>query len=381
MVELGSLIAGPFAGRLLADWGADVVKVESPRRPDPMRDWGNADLEGQQVWWLLQSRNKRSVAWDLATGEGRERLLALVARSDVLVENFRPGTLERWGLGPDQLWERNPGLVVARVSAYGQSGPRASQPGYASIAEALGGLRYLNGYPGQAPPRTGLSLGDTLGGMYAALGVLAALYWRDARGGRGQVVDTSLVESCFAMLESVLPEYAATGAIREPSGSGLAGIAPSNVFGTADGRWVIVAANQDTVFARLATAMDQPELADDPRFRDHRTRGKHQVEIEALVAEWAAAHTGEELTALLDAAAVPNGTVNSIADIVADPMFRERGMLVPVPSELGEVLMPGVVPKLSLTPGGIRWAGRVRPGQDDAEVESDLFARSHRVGT
>lgn len=370
VIELGSLIAGPFAGRLLADWGAEVIKVENPRHADPMREWGRGALDGQQVWWLVQSRNKKLVTLDLSTAQGRDQLLAMVEDSDVLLENFRPGTLEKWGLGPDRLWERNPGLVIARVSAYGQTGPRADQPGYASIAEAMGGLRHLNGHPGETPPRTGLSIGDTLGGLFALQGILAALYWRDVRGGRGQVVDTSLVESCFAMLESVLPEYAAVGSVRGPSGSGLQGIAPSNVFLSADKRWVIIAANQDTVFARLATAMGRPELLDDPRFGNHRARGEHQAEIEAVVGQWAATLPAEEMMSVLDAASVPNGLVYTIADIVADPMFREREMLVPVPSEVGEVLMPGIVPKLSATPGAIRWAGRLRPGHDDEQFDT-----------
>lgn len=370
VLEIGSLIAGPFAGRLLADWGAEVIKVENPRRPDPMREWGRGALGDQQVWWLVQSRNKKLITLDLATAEGRDRLLAMVADSDVLLENFRPGTLEKWGLGPDRLWEHNPGLVIARVSAYGQTGERANQPGYASIAEAMGGLRHLNGHPGETPPRMGLSIGDTLGGLFAAQGILAALYWRDVRGGRGQVVDISLVESCFAMLEGVLPEYAAVGAVRGPSGSGLEGIAPSNVFQSADKRWVTIAANQDTVFARLAVAMGRPQLPDDPRFVNHRARGEHQTEIEAIVGEWAASLPAEEMMSVLDAAKVPNGLVYTIADIVADPMFREREMLVPVPSEVGEVLMPGIVPKLSATPGEIRWAGRLRPGHDDDEFDS-----------
>jgi len=368
VLELGSLIAGPFAGRLLGDWGADVLKVESPDNPDPMRQWGQGELSGQQVWWLVQSRNKRIVTVDLRTGEGQARLLDLAARSDVLVENFRPGTLERWNIGPEQLWKRNPGLIIARVSAFGQTGPRAGLAGYASVAEAMGGLRYLNGHPGEAPPRMGLSIGDSLGALFAFQGILAALYWRDARAGRGQIVDASLVEACLAMTESVIPEYAATGVVRGPSGSGLPGIAPSNVFRSRDGKWIIIAANQDTVFARLAQAMGEPGLVADPRFSDHRARGAHQGEIESVVAAWASRLEASELTEVLDRAGVPNGLVYTAADVVNDGMFRERGSLVPVTTEVGEVLMPGIVPKLSVTPGAIRWAGHVRPADNEEEV-------------
>jgi formyl-CoA transferase len=369
VLELGSLIAGPFAGRLLGDWGAEVLKVESPTHPDPMREWGQGALNGQQVWWLVQSRNKRLIGIDLHTAEGQEQVRELAAHSDVVVENFRPGTLERWNLGPERLWEHNPGLIIARVSAFGQTGPRSGQPGYAAVAEALGGLRHLNGFPGEAPPRMGLSIGDTLGGVFAVQGILAALYWRDARGGRGQVVDTSLVEACLAMTESVIPEYAATGAVRGPSGSGLRGIAPSNVFRTSDEKWVIIAANQNSVFARLVEAMGQPELITDPRFGDHQSRGTHQDAIEAVIQAWAAGYTAHDLIAVLERFDVPNGLVYTAADVVDDPMFHERDALVRVASDVGEVLMPGIVPKLSATPGAIRWAGHVSPRQQHEEVD------------
>lgn len=377
VIELGSLIAGPFAARLLGDFGADVLKVESPSRPDPMREWGQGALDGQQVWWLVQSRNKRLVKLDLHDPEGQERLLELAVHADVLVENFRPGTLERWNIGPQQLWERNPRLIIARVSAFGQTGARSLFPGYAAVAEAMGGLRYLNGYPGEAPPRMGLSIGDSLGALFAFQGILAALYWRDARGGRGQLVDTSLVEACLAMTESVVPEYGATGLIRESSGSGLRGIAPSNAFQSRDSKWVIIAANQDTVFVRLAEAMGMSGLLVDKRFSSHQARGEHQEDIEAIIANWAASLHASELLQILDQAGVPNGLVYTAADIANDPMFYEREALVTVPSEVGEVLMPGIVPKLSATPGGIRWAGRVRSTPEQEEVDSWL----HRDAT
>lgn len=378
VLELGSLIAGPFAGRLLADFGADVVKIEDRRRPDPLREWGQARRAGRALWWPVQSRNKRLVTLDLHTERGREILLDLAEHADVLVENFRPGTLERWGLGPEQLWTRNPALVLARVSGYGQTGPNAHRAGYASVAEAMGGMRHLNGYPDQAPPRTGLSLGDSLAAMFAVQGILMALYWRDARGGRtGQVVDVSLVESCFAMLESVVPEYAATGAVRQPSGTRLPGLAPSNLFRSADGKWVVIAANQDTVFTRLCAAMGAPGLATDPRFATHTARGENQDEIEGLVAEWAAQLSSAELAARLEEAGVPSGVVYTVADIFADPQFTARDMLLECDDGEGRPLvMPGVVPRLTGTPGAVAWSGSGDVGRHNREVYGDLLHMS-----
>ena len=370
VVELGSLIAGPFAGRLLADFGAEVIKVEDPRHPDPLREWGQARLGGNTLWWSVQSRGKRLITLDLRSDKGRQLLRRLLPAADVLIENFRPGTLENWGLAPEELWSVNPGLVIARVSGYGQTGSNAQKPGYASVAEAYGGMRYLNGTPGEPPPRTGLSMGDTLAAMFAMQGILTALYWRDARGGRvGQVVDVSLVESCFAMLESVASEYGATGEIRQPSGTSQKGIAPSNLFRSSDEGWVIIAANQDSVFSRLANAMDRPDLLDDPRFARHTKRGEHQEEIEAIVAAWAKTLTSRELLDTLSRAAVPAGPVHTIADIFADPYFREREQLVEVNDPaLGKIVMPGVVPRLSATPGAVGRPGPLVPGHDNVEV-------------
>jgi formyl-CoA transferase len=264
------LLAGPFAGRLLGDLGAEVIKVEPPGKPDPLRDWGKARYEGRSLWWPVQSRNKKCITLDLHTERGQQLLLELAQHADVLLENFRPGTLERWNIGPDRLWEVNPRLVVCRVSGYGQTGPYASRAGFASVAEAMGGLRHINGFPGEAPPRLHISLGDSLAGIFAALGILAALHRRDGLGfGRGQVVDVSLIESCFALLESTVPEYDRLGIVRGPSGMGLDGIAPSNSFMSSDGKWIVIAANADNVFRRLCAAMEQPELADDPRFATH----------------------------------------------------------------------------------------------------------------
>ena len=322
VLELGSLIAGPFAGRQLADFGAEVIKIESPDRPDPMREWGRGRLKNHTLWWSVQSRGKKCVTLDLKAPRGRELFLELCREADVILENFRPGTLEKLGLSPEELWKVNPGLIIARVSGYGQTGPDAQKPGYASVAEARGGLRYLNGYPDQAPPRTGISLGDSLASLYALQGILMALYWRDARGGTGQVVDVSLVEACFSLLESAVPDYAASGVVPGPSGSGLKGIAPSNIFRSGDGKWVVIAANQDSVFVRLAAAMGRPELASDARYSNHTARGAHQEELESLIAEWAGGFSHEELTALLDRHSVPNSPVSSIEDIFDDPQLR-----------------------------------------------------------
>lgn len=376
VLELGSVVSGPFCGRLLADLGADVIKVEAPDRPDPLRSWGRAAYRGRKLWWPVHARGKRLVTLDLRSDVGQELFLGLVARSDVIVENFRPGTLERWNLGYERLADTNPGLVLARVSGFGQTGPYREQAGYASVAEAMGGLRYITGHPGEAPPRMGISLGDSLAGMFAMQGILAALHWRDRKGGdgRGQVVDVSLLESCLAMLESTLSEYDRLGLVREPAGSRLPGVAPSNVFCSRDKRWIVIAANQDTLFRRLAAAMDRPELADDPRYATHNARGEHQEELEDLVARWASERTGEEIITLLGGAGVVCGPVYTAADIAADPQVRARDMLVPHQDEdIGEFLGPGVVPKLSRTPGGVRWSGRWAPGAHNAEVYGELL--------
>jgi len=373
-LELGSIIAGPFCGRLLADHGADVIKIEAPGAPDPLRDWGQADVDGHHVFWTVHARNKRCVTLNLRADAGRDLLLRLVDAADVLVESFRPGTLERLGVGPDVLLARNPRLIVARVSGYGQTGPDAARPGYASVAEAVSGMRYLNGYLGGPPPRPALSIGDSLAGMFAAQGVLMALHARE-RTGAGQVVDAALTESCLALLESTIPDYSATGHVRQPGGTRLDGIAPSNLFQSADGTWVIVAANQDTVFRRLCAAMGQPELASDPRFATHVARGRNQDEIDGIVADFAAKYEAPTLTRLLDEAGVVVGPVNTVAEVVRNPQFLARDMVVPHYDErVGrELLGPGVVPKLSVTPGDVRWAGCPEPGDSNAEVYQELL--------
>ena len=374
VLEVGTLIAGPFAGRLLGDQGADVVKIEAPDRPDPLRTWGQAHEDGRGFFWTVHARNKRCITLDLRVPRGQELFLDLVATADVVVESFRPGTLERWGLGYDRLSAVNPGLVLARVSGYGQTGPMAAQPGYASVAEARAGMRYVTGFPGQPPVRMALSLGDSLAGMFATQGILTALVAR-ARTGRGQVVDAALTDSCLAVTESMVPDYDRAGVVRQPSGTRLDAIAPSNSYETADGTHVIIAANQDTLFRRLAAAMDDPGLADDERFATHGARARHQDELDDLIGAWVKALDPATVVERCSAAGVVVGPVATVADVVADPQFRARGMLVAHHDQgvQADVLGPGVTPQLSATPGRVRWAGPPRPGVHNAEVYGELL--------
>jgi len=377
VIELGMLLAGPFAGRLLGDMGAEIIKIEPPGQPDPLRDWGKARYEGRSLWWPVQSRNKKCCTLDLRLEKGQELLLELVKQADVLVENFRPGTLERWNLGPDRLLEANPGLVIARVSGYGQTGPYAARAGFASAAEAMGGIRYINGFPGEPPPRLHISLGDSLAGMFATQGILAALYRRDALGGAGQVVDVSLLEACYAMLESTVPEYDRLGVVRGPGGTGLKGVAPSNIFKSSDGKWMVIAANADGVFRRLCEAMGRPELVDDPRFSTHLARGENQEEIEAIIAEWAGARDAAEIDRELNEAGVICGPIYTIADIFEDPQFQARDMLLKHEDpEFGEYTGPGIVPKFSETPCEVRWSATWDEGSHNRDVYGGLLGLS-----
>ena len=374
VLEVGTLISGPFCGRLLGDMGAEVIKIEPPGAPDPIRTWGQAEIEGHRFFWTVHARNKKAVTLNLREPRGRELFLELVENADIIVENFRPGTLEKWDLGYDALRQRNRGIILVRVSGYGQTGPDAGKAGYASVAEAVSGLRHMNGFPGGPPPRLALSLGDTLAGMFAAQGALAALYRRTVTG-EGQVVDAALTEACLAVQESTIPDYDIGGVVRGPSGTRLEGIAPSNIYRSADGSWVVIAANQDTVFRRLCEAMGTPELASDPRFVDHKARGRNQDEIDAIIGEWAAARQPADIIETLSAAGVIAGPINTVAEVVRDPQFLARGMLVEHFDErIGRnVLGPGVVPVLSESPGGVRFAGSARPGQHNAEVYGELL--------
>ena len=374
VLEVGTLISGPFAGRLLGDMGADVIKIEPPGSPDPLRTWGQAEVDGRHFFWTVHARNKKAVTLNLREPRGRELFLDLVERSDIIVENFRPGTLEKWNLGYEVLRQRNPGVILVRVSGYGQTGPDAGKAGYASVAEAVSGLRHMNGFPGGPPPRLALSLGDTLAGMFATQGALAALYRRTVTG-EGQVVDVALTEACLAVQESTIPDYDAGGVVRGPSGTRLEGIAPSNIYRSADGSWVVIAANQDTVFRRLCAAMGTPELADDERFANHGARGRNQDTLDAIIGQWAASREPHDIIDTLNDAGVIAGPINTVAEVVNDPQFRARGMLVEHYDEgAGRmVLGPGVVPVLSQTPGGVRNAGSARPGQHNAEIFGDLL--------
>ena len=378
VVELGMLLAGPFTGRLLGDMGAEIIKVEPPGQPDPLREWGHARYEGRSLWWPVQSRNKKCVTLNLREERGQELLLGLAEQSDVLVENFRPGTLERWNVGPEQLWAVNPGLVIARVSGYGQTGPYAPRAGFASVSEAMGGIRYINGFPDEPPPRIHISLGDSLAGMFAVQGILAALYRRDALGGaRGQVVDVSLMEACFALLESMVPEYDRLGIVRGPGGTGLKGVAPSNIFRSSDGTWIVIAANADKVFGRLCEAMGQPELAEHDKFATHLARGSNQEELEGIVAEWAGRHTAAEIDSILNEAGVICGPIYTIADIFEDEQYRARDMLLEHQDpEFGTYIGPGIVPKFSETPGEVRWSGTWQEGSHNREVYGSLLGLS-----
>jgi formyl-CoA transferase len=377
VIEVGTLISGPFAGRLLGDMGTEVIKIEPPGQPDPLRTWGQAELNGHHFFWTVHARNKKAVTLDLRSATGRELFLDLVERSDIIVENFRPGTLEKWGVGYDVLRERNRGIILVRVSGYGQTGPEAGKAGYASVAEAASGLRYMNGFPGGPPPRLALSLGDSLAGMFAVQGALAALYRRTVTG-EGQVVDAALTESCLAVQESTIPDYDVGGVVRGPSGTRLEGIAPSNIYRTADGSWVVIAANQDTVFRRLCAAMGLPELATDNRFANHVARGRNQDELDKIIGDWASERDPLDIISMLSDAGVISGPINTVAEVVEDPQLRARGMIAEHWDERVErtVRGPGVVPVLSATPGTIRNAGPARPGQHNDEVYTGLLGKT-----
>jgi len=363
-IELGSLLAGPFCGQLFGDYGAEVIKIEPPGQGDPMRDWGQVKADGRPLWFSVVGRNKHCATLDLRKPEGQAALKALVAKADFLLENFRPGTMEKWGLGYDVLSAINPRLIFVRVSGYGQTGPKAKDAGYASVGEAFGGLRYVMGEPDRRPSRAGISIGDSLAATYACLGALAALEAR-RKTGRGQIVDSSIYEAVLAMMESLIPEYQLAGYIRERSGSVLPNVAPSNIYDVADGQ-VIIAANQDTVFRRLAAMIGQPELADDPRFADHHARGARQAELDGIVNAWTSARTREAVQAACDAAGVPCGPIYRAPEMLADPHFAAREAIVSVPHDhFGEIKMQNVAPKFSDTPGAVRWAGRALGADND----------------
>ena len=354
VVEMGQLIAGPFAGKTLGDFGADVIKIEPPGSGDPLRNW-RLIQDGTSVWWQVQSRNKRSIALDLRTPEGQDIARRLIAQADVLVENFRPGTLEGWGMSYEALSQDNPGLVMLRISGYGQTGPYRDLPGFGAIGEAMGGLRHLTGEPGRVPVRCGISIGDTLAALHGTIGVLTALYHRKVNGGRGQVIDVALHEAVFNVMESLMPEYSAFGAVREPAGSALPGIAPSNAYRCGDGAVVLVAGNGDSIFKRLMAAIGRPDLAEDPALADNAGRVQRVGEIDAAIEAWTLQHPSTEVLARLGEARVPAGRVYTARDIAEDPHYRARDMILRQATRDGhEVDVPGIVPKLMGTPGQVR---------------------------
>jgi formyl-CoA transferase len=370
VLELGQLIAGPFAAKTLADFGADVVKIEPPGSGDPLRQW-RLMKDGTSVWWQVQSRNKQSLALDLKQPAAQDIVRQLAAESDVLIENFRPGAMEKWGLGPDDLLALNPRLIMLRVSGYGQTGPYRDRPGFGVVGEAMGGIRHLTAEPGRVPVRVGISLGDTLAALHGVIGILLALHERQTSG-RGQVIDVALYEAMFNCMESLLPEYSAFGAVRGPAGSALPGIAPSNAYLCKDGGYALIAGNGDSIFKRLMAEIGRDDLAQDPALKDNTGRVARVAEIDGVIGQWTAQHTVDEVLAALDRASVPAGRIYTVADIAQDPHYQARDMLQTVHMDDGSDLMvPGIVPKLSRTPGGHR---RNAPsiGQDSDSVLASM---------
>lgn len=354
VVEMGQLIAGPFAGKTLGEFGADVIKIEAPGSGDPLRNW-RLIQDGTSVWWQVQSRNKRSIALDLRSAEGQDIARKLIAQADVLIENFRPGTLEGWGMSYEELSRLNPGLVMLRISGYGQTGPYRDLPGFGSIGEAMGGLRHLTGEPGRVPVRCGISIGDTLAALHGTIGVLTALYHRKVNGGKGQVIDVALHEAVFNVMESLVPEYSAFGVVREPAGSALPGIAPSNAYRCGDEGVVLIAGNGDSIFKRLMQAIGRNDLADDPALANNAGRVARVQELDAAIEAWTLQRPADEVLRVLGEAKVPAGRVYTAKDIVEDPHYRARDMILDQHTRDGHtVQVPGIVPKLLGTPGSVR---------------------------
>jgi formyl-CoA transferase len=357
VLELGSLVAGPYASALLAQFGAEVIKIEPPGEGDPLRQWRKVH-NGTSLWWYSQSRNKKSVTLDLKSDTGREIVHRLVRGCDVVIENFRPGTLERWGIGWEALSAINPKLIMVRVSGYGQTGPYRERPGFAAIAECMGGLRYVSGFPDRPPVRVGVSLGDTLAGLYGTLGALMALHHLKVNGGKGQLIDVALYESVFAVMESLVPEYQMFGHVRERTGSALPGITPSNTYLSGDGQYVAIAGNGDGIFKRLMQAIGRDDLASDPELANNEGRTRHSERLDAAISAWTGAHPLAHILEVLNQAAVPGGRVYTAADIVVDPHYEERQMIEHHTLPDGQPIdVPGIVPKLSATPGRTEWLG------------------------
>jgi crotonobetainyl-CoA:carnitine CoA-transferase CaiB-like acyl-CoA transferase len=375
VIELGQLLAGPFAGCMLGYFGAEVIKIEPPNGGDPIRYW--REMRGDtSLWWRSLARNKKSVSIDLKTSQGVELVKNLIEQADVVIENFRPGVVEKWGLGPEDFRLSNPGLVYARISGYGQDGPYANKPGFASVCEGMSGFRYVNGHPGEAPVRPNLSIGDTISGIHAALGIAMALLEKN-RSGNGQVVDVSLVESMFNLMEAVVPEFDGNGVIREPSGSTVTGIVPTNTYRCGDGRYIVIGGNGDSIFQRLMVAAGYPEMASDPRLASNPGRVEHEAEIDAALAQWCGAHDSSWLLSQLDQARVPAGPIYNVEDMVNDEHFQARGLFESVEIDGEPLKIPALVPKLSRTPGATRWPGG-ELGRENQEVLGGLLGLSEQ---
>lgn len=375
VLEMGQLLAGPFCGQLLADFGAEVIKCEQPGAGDPMRQWGREKPHGKSLWWPVVARNKKSITLNLRTPEGQQIVRDLIKTTDILIENFRPGTMERWNLGYDALSKINPRLVMVRVTGFGQTGPYAARAGYGAIGEAMGGLRYVVGDPQSQPSRMGISIGDELAAVHACMGALMAIHARE-RTGRGQIVDSAIYEAVLNMMESLVTEYNVADYVRERTGPILPNVSPSNVFDTADGKLLLIAANQDTVFKRLAEAMGRPELAQDERYATHSARGKYQAALDGLINEWTRTIPLKELEALLNEHGVPCGLIYKAEDMIDDPHFQERDAIVDVHHpDFGTIKMQNVAPKLSDTPGAIRHVGP-ELGEHNDYVYGEVLALS-----
>ena len=370
VIELGQLLAGPFAGALLAYFGAEVIKVEPPGDGDPLRNW-RVVKDGTSLWWRSLGRNKKCITLDLKTEKGRELVAQLIDGADVLIENFRPGVMEKWGLGPERFKQSNPGLVYTRISGYGQTGPYAHKPGFASVCEGISGFRYVNGFPDEAPVRPNLSIGDSIAGLHAAFGVALALLSRQSSG-EGQVVDIALYEAMFNLLEGVVPEFDGAGVIREPSGTTVTGIVPTNTYRCGDGKFVVIGGNGDSIFKRLMETARRPDMAQDPRLSDNAGRVKHEEEIDEAVSLWCQGHTSEEIMQALEESRVPAGPIYNAEDMLVDPHFNERGLFEQVEINGEPLKIPGMIPKLSDTPGETQWPGP-EVGSHNEEVLGDLL--------
>ncbi len=373
ILEMGQLLAGPFASVLLAWFGAEVIKIEPPGVGDPLRAWRKRH-NGTSLWWYILGRNKKCITLNLRSPKGQEIARQLVGKVDVVLENFKPGTMERWNLGYEQLKVINSRIIMARVSGWGQSGPNSNKPGYASVAEGVGGLRYVLGYPDRPPARANLSLGDTLAGLHAALGILMAIYHRDVKAtGEGQILDVAIYETVFNMMESMVPEYDMYGIVRERQGSKLTGIVPTNTYQCSDEKYIIIGGNGDSIFKRLMNAIGRPDMAEDPRMTHNNDRVEHEEEIDHAIAEWTSRHTYEEALAILDKAGVPGGPINSIKEIMTDAHFKARGMFETVTLPDGSsVKLPSFSPKMSKTPGGCNWIGP-QLGAHNQEIYTELL--------